>query len=115
MFEELNKVRTDPKSLIPYVKKGISEFNGKIRKGIMTTEGVGAWNELLTVLQSQKPLAPMIWSNSMAKACQIFVSWAGPRGTVGHYGPSGKSMSDRLDAQGEWISTIGKELLYNII
>ena len=112
MFEEMNKVRADPKSLIPYVQKGIKEFNGKVRRGVTTHEGTGAWNELISVLESQQALKPMTWSNGMAKACQLFAEWSGPNGIIGHNGPNGKSMAARIEEQGTWQRSIGENVAY---
>ena len=115
VFDELNKVRAEPKSLIPFLQNGITEFNGKIRNGVMTAEGAGAWQELLSVLEIQQAMEPITWSNGMAKACQLFVEWSGPNGVVSHIGPSGKSMADRLDEQGTWSTAIGENLAYGYL
>jgi len=112
MFNEMNNVRTDPKSLIPYLQTGISEFVGNVRNGISTAEGPSAWYELINVLNSISPLAPMTWSNGMANACQIFIDWQGPSGETGHTGPNGKTMSERISEQGQWVSSIGENMAY---
>jgi len=57
----------------------------------------------------------MTWSNGLAKACEKFTMWAGPRGTTGHSGPNGKSMGDRISAEGQWQSTIGENLAYGTL
>merc|ERR1711990_1274330 len=36
----------------------------------------------------------------------------GPLGKIGHYGPNGKSMSDRIEAEGEWMGHIGENMAY---
>jgi uncharacterized protein YkwD len=91
-FDEMNKVRTDPKSMIPELQATVKKFRGNMLGRMQTNEGAGAYLELIKFLKKQKPLSPMTWSNGMAKACQKFIDKAGPSGAVGHSVPGGRSM-----------------------
>lgn len=111
-LDEMNKVRTNPKSIIPELEATVKKFQGKQLGYMMTNEGPGAYNELISFLKKQAPLAPMTWSNGLGSACQKFVNVAGPSGATGHSSPNGDSMSDRISAEGSWQSTIGENLAY---
>jgi len=111
-FDQMNKVRTEPKSLIPQLKDTIKKFRGKTIGHLTTYEGARAYKELITFLESTTPLSPVTWSNAMGRACQKFVDWAGPKGSLGHDGPGNLTMGDRLDAEGKWSRSIGENLAY---
>lgn len=111
-FDEMNKVRTDPKSMIPELEATVKKFRGNMLGNMRTNEGAGAYLELIKFLKNQKPLSPMTWSNGMANACQKFVDKAGPSGAVGHSVPGGGSMSERINAEGKWSGGAGENLAY---
>jgi len=82
-------------------------------KGIRSVKDYLPWMELVQVLETQKPLKPLTWSNGLAKACQKFVNWAGPGGIVSHSGPNGKSFVDRINAEGKNIYYAGIKFEFN--
>ena len=108
----MNKVRADPKLIIPELEATVKQFKGKLLGSLMTQEGAPAYTELIDFLKVQKPLSPMTWSNGIAAACQKFIDKAGPVGTFGHTGPDGSTMVTRLNAEGKWLSIIGENLAY---
>jgi len=70
---------------------------------------------LLQELETQKPLEPWLWSNGLARACQKFGMWAGPNGILGHSGPNGKNMGDRINAEGKFTGHAGETIGYGSI
>ena len=84
-FAALNAVRTNPKSLIPDLRKTLKYFKGNTiwvpgQIGMSTQEGPAAYRELIKFLKNAKPLGKLRWSNGLSKTCQDYVNWQGPRG-----------------------------------
>jgi uncharacterized protein YkwD len=119
LFAAMNAVRTNPKSLIPDLKKRLKWFDGDTmyrpgeKVGLTTNEGPTAVLELIKFLEHADPLPKMGWSNGLSKTCQDFSDWAGPKGKMGHTGPTvGEQMWDRASKHGQWSGMVGENLSY---
>jgi uncharacterized protein YkwD len=111
-FQWMNKVRADPKLIIPELEATVKQFKGKLLGYKKTKEGASAYTELINFLKVQKPLSSMTWSNGMAAACQKFIDKAGPVGTLSHTGPDGSTLKTRINAEGNWKKNLGENLSY---
>ena len=76
IFELQNKIRTNPKSFIPYLEKSLQRFNGMIHttedgcSAIRTEEGQVAFMEAIEFLRSQQPLTILKWNADLTKAAK---------------------------------------------
>ena len=116
-FYTLNQVRTNPKSLVPYLKKEMKLFKGKVlyrpgKPGLVTIEGANAYKILISHLENMKPVKPMEWSNAIAKACQLFVEDVGPKGVTGHDSSNGDNFWKRISDQGTINGSAAENLAY---
>ena len=70
-----------------------SEFGG-----ILTHEGSAAVQECIDALKDPElpPMDPLVYSDELGSAAQGMVDTQGPTGQIGHTGPDGSSMSDRI-------------------
>lgn len=102
VFNETNTLRTDPEAYVAILKNITKRMSGKIYRplnsevGIITNEGVSAVNEAIKVLNKQKPLRKLTWSDELAKLARAHVDDTGTKGLVGHDSSSGRSFSDRV-------------------
>jgi len=73
-FEEQNRIRTNPRSIIKKIENEINLFDstGRIieRPGIrlMTSEGIGAWYEAKDALKDHGKVSPLEWNDYLALA-----------------------------------------------
>ncbi|CDW71758.1 UNKNOWN [Stylonychia lemnae] len=131
VFDLQNKVRQNPKSFIPILDKALFRFNGKVlmsedgKSGVETQEGNIAYVEAIEFLQIMRPVAPLQWSNQLARAAQDHINDIGPKGIVSSLGSDGSLPTDRLarycnidDAWGESLafqSVSAKEVIERLI
>lgn len=116
---EINKVRTNPKSLIPTLQEMIKSFKGKKRKSkyasnvwILTNEGESAINEAIDFLNKQKPLDKFIYDETLSKAAADHVNDLGPKGSTGHVGSDKSTPSSRVLRYGQWKDMVGENIDY---
>ena len=75
VFEETNRLRTDPQSFIPYLEERLQYFDGNglylpgSNMGLITNEGPAAVQEAIEFLMSAQPVEPLEWRTGMAMAC----------------------------------------------
>ena len=134
VFQEQNKVRANPKSLVPYLEAKLPLFDGLKFKvpgkiTLVTNEGGKAIQELIDYLNKALPAKEMKLSDEswkttpvagaalkleagMSKACEDHVIQTGPVGHVGHDGTDGSQPWDRLDKYGNWQNIVAESLSY---
>lgn len=115
ILRELNEVRQDPQSLIPYLQAMIPKFNGNTYEEpgetpMMTQEGSAVVNELITELQNTAPIGPLELEVIMSDAAQIHVD--DMKDGTGHTGTDGSSPGDRVNRFGQWETTVGENISY---
>ena len=125
IFEEINKVRTKPKSYIPYVKIYIenqekmkvlvkngkaktTSFSGnmsndntvnnvKITSGIdLINKNINAANELINILKKLKPVKPLIFNKTIDSISDEHGKYLDVSNRRGHYGPNNQTIKDRF-------------------
>ena len=90
LYEEINKVRTDPKSFIPYAKNAKKYFTGLEYKNpslggtITTAEGVAAVDELIQFLERQPKIHKLEKNLNIEKACKKLSDYLGSKGLTGN-------------------------------
>lgn len=97
VFKLQNKIRQNPKSFIPYLERSLKRFHGSIYttedgcNAIRTEEGQAAFIEAIEYLRSQKSIAPLKWSEELARAAKDHCNDLGTSGQMSSIG-SGKSI-----------------------
>lgn len=117
VIEEMNKVRTNPKSYIPILESYRKRFQGKrVRMGnntfLVTQEGVKAVNEAIAFLKKVRPVGALNTSKGMSLGAKDHVRDQGTRGVVGHNGTDGSNPSTRIQRYGDWQKTAGENISY---
>ena len=116
ILDATNKVRTDPKCLIPLIEEELSYMkDGVIWKpgttvGMRTHENGDAHREAIGFLEKQAPLAALKWDDNLAKAANDHAKDIGPNGVTGHTGTDGSSMSQRIERYTKWSGQIGENI-----
>lgn len=117
VLQELNVARTNPDAYASHLRHYRSLFTGVTytQPGtgqlIRTEEGTTAIDEAIAVLQRQKPLAPLKWSDGLARSGAELVKVQSKSGDTGH--GSGKfSMERRIKRHGRWTVAIGENVTY---
>ena len=69
------QVRTNPKSLIPYLTTMLNNFEGNLlvmpgKTRMRTNEGPAAVKEAINFLKNQKPVGSMSLANALKNACK---------------------------------------------
>ena len=113
VFEWQNKLRTDPKFLIPHLESRLEYFDGNTlwipgKIGQITKEGPGAVKKAIKFLKTAKPINALIMSKALCKASQDHAKDLGDNNMKGHDGSDGSSMKDRIQRYCEWKSKIGE-------
>jgi uncharacterized protein YkwD len=116
VFEAQNKARTNPKHYIPKLTETLKLFKGDTiwrpgeEAGLQTQEGPGAYRELISFLESQKPIEPLSWNEDLSKAAQDHADDIGPKGITGHSGSDGSDSTARMKRYGEWQMTAAENI-----
>lgn len=89
VIEEMNKVRTTPRSYLPLLNNWKQRFSGnqvKLSQQVFlrTIEGVNAVDEAIDFIQSTRPLSPLKLSLGMSQAAKDHVRDQGETGNIGH-------------------------------
>ncbi|KPQ31549.1 MAG: Cysteine-rich secretory protein family [Phormidesmis priestleyi Ana] len=74
---------------------------------VEVVEGVAALDEAISVLQSTRPLFPLLASNGMAQGANDHAADLGDKGLTGHYGSDGSDPFTRINRYGSWDLAVG--------
>ncbi|OMJ70044.1 hypothetical protein SteCoe_32082 [Stentor coeruleus] len=114
---ELNLCRSNPAkysdklaATLKYYNENVFEKPGAIP--IETEEGPDNVQECIDQLKATKALAPIKWSDVLAKAAQVHVDDIGPAGAMGHTGTDNSDPGERIERFGQWEGTIGENIDY---
>jgi uncharacterized protein YkwD len=109
LYRELNKLRQDPRSYIPYIEAQMKliKKNNILKKNdsnlqIQTIEGKSAYEEAILFLEEQEPVEPLTKEIKLSYAAQDLVKDIGERGVVSHQDKNGLYTSERIEKYCEW-------------
>lgn len=117
VLEELNRVRSDPRSyagtlasLRKYYRGRLLELPGRV--ALMTVEGPAALEGAVRALRAARPAPPFIASRGMSRAARAHANDIGPRGVTSHLGSNGSDPFQRLQCCGRWQGSAGENIQY---
>ncbi|HET6329904.1 MAG TPA: CAP domain-containing protein [Holophagaceae bacterium] len=115
---EINWARQHPESAAAELKVWLPLFEGGRylafpgETRLRTEEGPAAVEEAIAFLEKQKPLEPLTWSPSLAKAAEELVRDQSARGGVGHGGSDGSTPESRMDHHARPLGEFGEVATY---
>lgn len=118
VLAEINLARTEPLKFAEYLREFRERFQGKVytmpgsKARVQTSEGTAAVDEAIRFLSHQKPLPPLIWSESLAAAAAELAREQGRSGQIGHNSSRGSGIEERTRRQGIWMEWVGENISY---
>lgn len=116
IFQWLNKLRTDPKSLVPILQERYQTFKDKaFKKGdkwFQTREGDVAVKEAFEFLKEHPPLKPIEKSEGLTRAAREHCDDMSRNGVTGHTGTGGSTMAQRIEKQGRWKGGVSENVAF---
>ncbi len=114
---EINAARRDPKGYARHLRRLLPLFDGTLlkergRTPVRTQEGRAAVREAVAFLEAQPRLAPLTFSEGLAKAARDHVRDQGPKGATGHAGSRGEGLAERVARRGTFRGALGENLSY---
>jgi hypothetical protein len=111
VIEVVNQVRSNPKSLIPFLTESIDYFRGDIlclpgKVPVSTLEGANAFLEAIEFLKHQKPVSRITNDHSLSKATADHVKDIGKKGLSSHEGSDGSTVTSRIERYCEWDTSV---------
>lgn len=115
LFEEQNKIRTDPKSYISKLQSWLPKFRDNTlyllkENPLKTFEGKHAIEEAIRFLSKQNPLPALVYSEALSKAASDHVKDIGEKGLTTHEGSNGETVSDRIEKYTEWDGSCAENI-----
>jgi uncharacterized protein YkwD len=116
LLDEMNKVRTDPKSYIPYLEEYKKLFKGKNvdypDAMMMTFEGAKAVDDAIKFLQKATKLEPFSFSGGLTKPARLQLTDLMENYSLGHTGKDGSNIPKRIARFGK-VGKLGAENVTN--
>lgn len=114
--EWINKARSNPKVLIPYLEERLATFKDKTYKigdkWFNSREGSVAVQDAIDFLKAQAPVSQLRNSESMTKAAKEHSDDMSQNGVTGHNGTNGSTMAKRVERYGKWKGGLSENLAY---
>jgi hypothetical protein len=118
VFDEINKVRSDPAAYVAVLAPLIALFKDKVferpgRVPMTTHEGAAAVHECIDFLQDQ-PAVPALTGlfEGLSKSAADHAADLGASGEVAHNGSDGSTPGLRMNRYGEWKETCGENISF---
>lgn len=116
IFEWLNKARTQPKTLVPFLKERYQTFRDKAwKKGdkwYNSKEGDVAVKEAFEFLEEHEPLKPLTTNGAILKAAKEHSEDMQKNGITGHTGSNGSTMAQRVEKNGKWKGGLSENVAF---
>ncbi|MDR1895231.1 MAG: CAP domain-containing protein [Prevotellaceae bacterium] len=116
IIHELNKVRTNPRAYIRYLKEERTYYDGKIRKqagiSLRTNEGLGAVDECIAVLENAAPAGMLYPHENLCKVAGLLAKDQAKTGLTGHTDSKGNSLLKRATRCSISSSLLGENIFY---
>ena len=118
IFELQNKLRSDPRSFIPYLQEWLGRFEGDLLKQpgkttLRTKEGPAAVQEAIEYLNRIEPVRTLRFNEELGKAARDHTVDIGPKGLVQHESSDGTSVKERLKRYGKIVTCYGENLSFH--
>jgi uncharacterized protein YkwD len=121
VFELHNKIRTDPKSFIPFLNSQLKNFDELVYRRsdpdseieIETSEGKFAVLEAIEFLKKAKPKEPLILNRRLCLAAQRHSEDLGRNGLCESVGSDGRFPDERIKEHLSFSEKIGESLDFN--
>jgi len=107
VLDELNYARTQPQAYA----RVLQDVAYRSRAG-GAYDDPAALREALTFLERQPPLPPLSADDALGQAALAHVDFQARDGSVGHVGPGGETLSQRLRRYGAFASLMGENIAY---
>ena len=115
---EINKVRQNPSSYIPILKKEKDLIKGEIlnrpnQSPIQLTEGEKGFQDSMDYLKKKKKTFPLEENNYLNLAASDLVNDIGPKGLFSHEDSNGNNISDRIEKYCEWEISCNEIIVFS--
>ena len=107
VLDEINYARTQPQA---YAR--VLQDEAYRSRAAGAYDDPGALREALMFLERQPPLAPLSGDDALARAAVEHADLQARDGSVGHVGPRGESLMQRLHRYGAYPSLMGENIAY---
>jgi hypothetical protein len=119
VFNELNTIRTNPRSYVSKLQKLKTYINGKIihppnEHIIEIEEGIKAVDNAIEFLNKQTALNELTYNDSLHTVAINHAKDIGQRGVNSHEGVNGINLSDRIEKVIEWDNQIEATVICSI-
>ena len=107
IISEINKVRQNPSSYIPLIKKQKDLIKGEIlyrtnETPIQLTEGIKSFENAIEYLKKKKKVLKLEENKNLNLAALDLVNDIGPKGLFSHEDSNGNNLNDRIEKYCEW-------------
>ena len=115
VFNEQNRVRSNPESYIEKLERATKFFKDKIFRHpaelpIETYEGVQGVYDAIEFLKNQNPVEPLQYCPELTQACKDHAKDIGSKGLSSHEGSDGNGLCERVEKYVEWDGAIAENL-----
>jgi uncharacterized protein YkwD len=107
VLDELNYARTQPQA---YAR--VLQDEARRSRAAGAYDDPEAFREAVVFLQRQRPLSPLGSDRALARAADEHAALQARSGAVGHAGPRGESLSQRLNRYGAYAMLMGENIAY---
>jgi len=118
VLAEINLARTHPAEYAERLRRFRAYYHGKLVRepgvpiDVETYEGVAAVDEAIAYVRRQRPMAPLGENERLDQSAMDFADRAGPAGIMGHVGPDGSTVIQRIRDTGLWPMSAAEDIAY---
>ncbi|CDW89935.1 UNKNOWN [Stylonychia lemnae] len=117
ILEFTNKIRANPKEMIPHLEKILATFEGDVmyidgQIGIQTNEGPAAVQEAIEFAKTAAPVGTLTWNDQLARCSQDHVEDIGPKGLTQHESSKGEGLMAKVSKHFQVNGMVGENLSF---